>query len=75
MASIAVKEGRPINAPIDGYQQQRVLPACDLTDGHHYCITHDEHFPNNLTANGHAEDRGRHVMGWVCHAHGIEAAS
>ena len=51
-----------------------VAEACDPNAaGHHYCATHGESFPNNLSVNSHAEERGTHVLVWACFEHGPEA--
>ena len=39
--------------------------------GHWYCTTHNEHFTNNMTKDGHCSD-GRHTLAWFCHEHGTE---
>jgi hypothetical protein len=41
------------------------MTECDHEFGHHRCLTHDEDFPNNITADGHEREGCRMV--WACH--------
>ncbi len=49
-----------------------VKEPCASSDGHHYCATHGEGFPNNLSVNSHAAEPGQHVLVWNCIEHGPE---
>lgn len=39
--------------------------------GHWYCVTHAEHFENQLQKDMHIH-AGTHQLAWICHEHGIE---
>lgn len=39
--------------------------------GHWYCVTHGEHFENQLQKDTHIT-QGSHQLAWICHEHGIE---
>lgn len=39
--------------------------------GHWFCVTHDEHFANQMQKDTHI-NQGTHHLAWICHEHGIE---
>lgn len=53
-------------------EQDGVAPGCG-GPGVWHCLTHDEKFQNNMTANSHGEDvPGVCVMAFHCFEHGDE---
>lgn len=42
------------------------------SNGHWYCVTHKETFPNNFDKDTHIGDGKRHRLAWICHEHGPE---
>lgn len=47
-------------------------PSCgDQHNGHWYCVTHREHFPNQFMKDDHIHEGG-HKLVWICHQHGAE---
>jgi hypothetical protein len=63
-------EGTTLSVPV--HNKDTVGPKCtSTTDGHWFCITHDQGFGNNLQMQGHT-DRGEHTLAWICHTHGPE---
>jgi len=48
-----------------------VKPKCDTNSGFWFCVTHRQEFGNQLQKDIHIHD-GKHVLAWVCHAHGVE---
>lgn len=56
------------------YGDIKVGEACALpTFGHHYCVTHDRHCTNNMDRASHAMGSAKHLFGWWCNEHGLEA--
>jgi len=53
--------------------QVQVKAACkNKSNGHWYCVSHQEGFPNNFDKDTHIRT-GAHEMVWICHEHGAEA--
>ncbi len=48
-----------------GDREELVHPSCGANRGRWYCVTHDEHFMNQLQKDFHI-GRGKHVMAWLC---------
>jgi len=72
----AVKAGERIRIKSTAglsYRVETVAPACKNKEtGHWYCVTHHEHFQNNLMKDFHIEGNGLHRLVWICHLHGAE---
>lgn len=71
----AVKAGEVIEIaqiPDKRRGQVEVKVACDnKNDGHWYCVTHHEPFPNQFMKDVHIKE-GEHRLVWICHQHGAE---
>jgi hypothetical protein len=71
----AAKQGETIALTFGPYGKpttHEVLAPCDeKNNGHWYCVTHKQHFPNQLQKDGHIHV-GKHKLVWVCHRHGPE---
>lgn len=70
-----------LEGPRDTVREYSVKPACESKNGGHwYCSTHLKHFPNQFEKDTHISGYGdhgprvRHVLVWICHEHGPEAA-
>lgn len=46
-------------------------PCENKTNGHWYCLTHNESFTNNFAKDDHIRT-GKHRLVWICHEHGPE---
>lgn len=46
---------------------------CLANTGNWYCVTHQEMFANQINKDFHLSGKGRHVLAWFCHTHGLEA--
>ena len=49
-------------------------PCRDSGAGHWYCLTHRQHFDNQLQKDIHIKN-GTHKMVWCCHRHGLEISN
>lgn len=59
---------------VDGERRAVVRECFNNVGGHWYCVTHAQHFPNNLQANSHEQDGQAHEPVWLCDEHGPEGA-
>lgn len=57
---------------VDGEQRAVVRECFRNVGGHWFCVTHQKHFPNNLTATSHEQDGQEHLTVWLCDEHGPE---
>jgi hypothetical protein len=57
--------------PNDRSVEVEIGPTCSEKVGNWFCITHQEHFPNQLQKDGHIMT-GTHVLAWNCYLHGPE---
>lgn len=75
MTVTAVKAGEVVEiarTPDKRRGQVTVKPPCqNKNNGHWYCVTHHEHFPNQLMKDFHIS-KGAHKLVWICHEHGAE---
>ena len=63
----AVEAGTLVD--IKGYARVVAVPkGAGCTAGNWYCCTHHEGFENGLQKDSHIQ-RGKHVLGWICHEH------
>ena len=65
--------GDSVNIPSTGRDYIVQGPCEDAHAGHWYCITHDEHFGNQLQKDVHIH-LGTHKMVWCCDLHGLEVS-
>lgn len=71
----AIKQGKKAIVRILSGGQQEVIakaPCANKKNGHWYCITHKEHLEHNFAKDTHIRENGPHLMGWICHEHGLE---
>ena len=57
---------------VDGERRSVVRECFRNVGGHWYCVTHQQHFPNNLSASSHENDGEPHEPVWLCDEHGPE---
>jgi len=63
---VVTSAGRPLEATVK-------VSCGDKHNGHWYCVTHQEHFQNQLMKDFHLEEvEGGHKLVWICHEHGAE---
>jgi hypothetical protein len=48
-----------------------VKKACSVDSGMWYCVSHKEHFLNQIKKDSHIH-QGSHRLAWNCYQHGLE---
>ena len=56
---------------VDG-KKVTVLKTCKISNGHWFCVTHQESFPTQINKDSHIALGGMHTLAWICHLHGVE---
>lgn len=71
LSSPAIGDKVPVKFGKETDQQVVCAPCEDAKNGRWYCVTHRQHFDNQLQKDSHITV-GTHKLVWLCFAHGPE---